>query len=220
MTEEFSFSLRTSSPPVRIVPANDVSFDELLSVFGTADYASKCLCQRLKVAGWIWRDSTLAQRTEMLRAQTGCGSSTASATSGLVAFVGDEPAGWVAVEPRTAFPKLRNSRVPWTGRNEDKDDDSVWAVTCLIVRKKFRGHGLTYAMAHATIEWARACGARALEAYPMTTQPGKDVTWGELNVGAKQVFDDAGFTLVTAPTARRVVMRVDFTVDALGRTVQ
>jgi hypothetical protein len=39
-----------------------------------------------------------------------------------------QPAGWVAVEPRTAYPKLRTSRVPWSGRDEDKDDDGVWQV--------------------------------------------------------------------------------------------
>lgn len=196
--------------PVRIVPANEVTLPDLLDVFGTGDYASRCRCQRLKVPGFIWRDSTLSQRTEMLREQTSCDSPAASATSGLVAFVRDEPAGWVAVEPRSAYPKLRGSRIPWTGRSEDKDDDTVWSVTCLIVRRKFRGQGLTYLMARATIDYARSRGARALEAYPMITQPGKEITWGELNVGAKQVFDEAGFALVTTPTARRVVMRVDF----------
>lgn len=44
---------------VRIVPANEVAWDELDAVFGTADYASRRRCQRLKVDGWIWRDSTL-----------------------------------------------------------------------------------------------------------------------------------------------------------------
>jgi hypothetical protein len=67
--------------------------------------------------------------------------------SGLVAYVDDEPAGWVAVEPRTAYPKLRTSRVPWSGRDEDKGDDGIWAVTCFVVRKGYRGRGLTYPLA-------------------------------------------------------------------------
>ncbi len=127
-----------------------------------------------------------------------------------MAYVDDEPAGWVAVEPRTAYPKLRTSRIPWTGRDEDKDDDGVWAVTCFAVRKGYRGRGLTYHLARATIDFARERGARALEAYPMITQPGKEITWGELHVGARQVFDDAGFEEVSHPTPRRVVMRIDF----------
>jgi hypothetical protein len=44
----------------------------------------------------------------------------------------------------------------------------------------------------------------------MATQPGKVITWGELHVGARQVFEEAGFTEVTHPTPRRYVMRIDF----------
>jgi GNAT superfamily N-acetyltransferase len=198
-----------SAERLTIVPANEASWDDLVAIFGTADYAGRCHCQRLKVVGWIWRDSTPEQRTAMLRRQTSCGDPGAATTSGLVAYVDDEPAGWVAVEPRTAYPKLRSTRIPWAGRREDKDDDDVWAVTCFVVRKGYRGRGLTYPLARATIEFARERGARALEAYPMITQPGKEITWGELNVGARQVFQDAGFEEVSHPTPRRVVMRVD-----------
>jgi GNAT superfamily N-acetyltransferase len=193
-----------------IVPANQASWDDIRAIFGTADYPSRCQCQRFKVPGWIWRDSTHEERTAMLRAQTACGDPDAAATSGLVAYVDGEPAGWVAVEPRTAYPKLRTLRVPWSGRDEDKDDDGIWAVTCFVVRKGYRGRGLTYPLAQATVAFARERGARALEAYPMITQPGKEITWGELHVGARQVFEDAGFGEVNHPTPRRVIMRIDF----------
>ena len=53
-----------------IVPANRASWDDLAAVFGTADYPSRCLCQRYKVAGWVWRDSTQEDRRAMLWAQT------------------------------------------------------------------------------------------------------------------------------------------------------
>lgn len=194
---------------VTIVPANEASWDDLVAIFGTAD-AGRCRCQRFKVVGWIWRDSTQEERTAMLRAQTACGDPDAADTSGLVAYVDGEPAGWVAVEPRTEYPKLRTSPVPWSGRDEDKDDDGIWAVTCFVVRKGHRGRALTYPLARATIDFARERGARALEAYPMITQPGKVITWGEMHVGARQVFEDAGFTEVSHPTLRRVVMRIDF----------
>lgn len=201
-----------------IVPANEASWDDLVAIFGTADYAGQCQCQRFKVVGWIWRDSTQEQRTAMLRAQTGCGDPNAAVTSGLVAYVGDEPVGWVAVEPRTAYPKLRTSRVPWSSRGEDKDDDGVWAVTCFVIRKGYRGRGLTYPLGQATIDFARERGARALEAYAMLTEPGKEITWGELHVGARQVFEDAGFKEISHPTTRRVVMRIDFEPDSDARS--
>jgi GNAT superfamily N-acetyltransferase len=203
------------TPPITaeeltIVPANEASWEDLVAIFGTTDQGH-CQCQRFKIVGWIWRDSTLDQRTAMLRAQTGCGNPDA-ATSGLVAYVNGEPAGWVAVEPRTAYPKLCNSRIqtPWRGRDEDKTDESVWAVTCFAVRKGYRGRGLTYHLARATVNFARDRGARALEAYSMITHAGKEITWGELHVGARQVFEEAGFAEVSHPSPRRVVMRIDF----------
>jgi hypothetical protein len=78
---------------LRIVPANEASWDDLAAIFGITDYPSRCQCQRFKVVGWIWRDSTQEQRTAMLRAQTACGDPNAAATSGLVAYVDDQPAG-------------------------------------------------------------------------------------------------------------------------------
>ncbi len=194
---------------VRIVPAREASWEDLEAIFGTTD-AGHCQCQRFKVMGWIWRDSTQEQRTASLRAQSGCDDPAAVSTSGLVAYVDGDPAGWVTVEPRLAFPKLRSTRVPWTGRSEDKDDEGVWAVTCFVVRTKYRGRGLTYPLARAAVDHARACGATALEAYAMITHPGKVITWGELHVGARQVFEEAGLTEVSHPTPRRVVLSIDF----------
>jgi len=89
-------------------------------------------------------------------------------------------------------------------------------VAAILVNKDFRGRRLTYPLARVTVDLARDRGARALEAYPMITQPGKEITWGELHVGARQVFEEAGFVQVSHPTLRRVVMRVDF--DGGART--
>jgi hypothetical protein len=44
----------------------------------------------------------------------------------------------------------------------------------------------------------------------MITQPGKEITCGELHVGSRDVFADAGFAAVSHPSPRRVVMRIDF----------
>jgi hypothetical protein len=44
----------------------------------------------------------------------------------------------------------------------------------------------------------------------MITEPGEEVTWGELNVGSRGIFAEAGFIEVSHPTLRRVVMRIDF----------
>jgi GNAT superfamily N-acetyltransferase len=193
-----------------IVPANQASDDDIAAIFGVTDYPGRCQCQRYKVPGQFWRESTREQRSAMLREQTACGDPGARATSGLVGYVGDDPAGWVAVEPRTAYPRLATSRVVWRGREEDKDDDGVWAVTCFVVRKGYRGRGLTYQLARATIDFARDRGARAVEGYPIIAPPGKEIPWGDAHVGTRQVFEEAGFAEVSHPSLRCVVMRIEF----------
>jgi GNAT superfamily N-acetyltransferase len=210
-----------------IVPANHASFADLKAVFGERDYSSRCNCQRFKTRGWLWREGTDEQRRAHLRDQANCDDPKATSTTGLVAYLraprqrddpgqrgtgaDATPVGWVAVEPRTEYPRLLGLPTVWKGRpDEDKEDDSVWSVTCFVVRKGYRKRGITYALAAAAVDYARANGARALEAYAMLTQPGREITWGELHVGARQVFAEAGFTEVSRPSVRRAVMRIDF----------
>ena len=197
---------------ITIVPANEASFEDLQTVFGTRGSAAYCQCQRYKLQPReAFGKFPAEERAHRLRMQTECGHPKSKTTSGLVAYLDGEPVGWCAVEPRTAYPGLlRNSPVPWKGRTEDKADDSVWAVTCVFARAGFRRRGVGYALARAAVDFARERGARALEAYPMLTKPGEDITWGELNVGTRSMFEAAGLAEVSHPTKRRVVMRVDF----------
>ncbi|CAN5300552.1 hypothetical protein BH20ACT13_BH20ACT13_12980 [soil metagenome] len=44
----------------------------------------------------------------------------------------------------------------------------------------------------------------------MITDPGEEISWGELHVGSRSIFAAAGFAEVSHPTPRRVVMRIDF----------
>ena len=189
---------------MRIVPANEASWDDLQTVFGTRGPAARCQCQRYKLRpGEAFARFPAEERAFRLRQQC-----SGEETAGLIAYLDGEPVGWCAVEPRTAYGGLlRNNRVPWEGRAEDKTDDSVWAVTCLFARAGFRKRGISRALARAAVDFARERGARAIEGYPITT---KNVIQEELHVGTEGVFADAGFTEVSRPTLRRVVMRVDF----------
>jgi hypothetical protein len=47
----------------------------------------------------------------------------------------------------------------------------------------------------------------------MLTKPRHIITIDEIHVGSRSVFDAAGFTEVSRPTKRRVVMRIDFPPD-------
>jgi GNAT superfamily N-acetyltransferase len=200
----------TTDPAISVVPSNEASWDDLKAVFGTRGEAFKCQCQWYKIPHSQWRSVPRDERAQRLRAQTGCGRPRARTASGLVAYLDGEPAGWCAIESRTAYVRLLDTRVPWTGRAEDRADDGVWALTCFVTRTGFRRRGASRALARAAVDFARLRGARAVEGYPMITAPGQEITWGELHVGSRSIFAAAGFAEVSRPTLRRVVMRIDF----------
>jgi GNAT superfamily N-acetyltransferase len=195
---------------ISVRPANEASWDDLQAVFGPRGGPAKCQCQAFKIRDRDWRSVPVRERAERLREQSRCGQPRAESTNGLIAYLDGEPVGWCAVEPRTAYLRLLRTRVPWTGRDEDKTDDGVWSVTCFVTRTGFRRLGVSRALAAATPGFARKHGARAIEGYPMITQPGQEITWGELYVGSRSIFAAAGFAEVSRPTLRRVVMRIDF----------
>jgi GNAT superfamily N-acetyltransferase len=197
---------------IRILPARRATCEDLQTVFGSRGSAAICQCQRFKLAPReAFKSFPVEERAFRLRKQTNCGQPQATTTSGLVAYLGDEPVGWCAVEPRPAYEGLvRVFRVPWDGRSEDKTDESVWAVTCVFARVGFRRRGVGHALAQAAVDFARQRGARALEAYPMLTRPGEEITWGELYMGTPGMFAAAGLTEVNRPSLRRAVMRIDF----------
>lgn len=184
------------------LPANRAATEDVEALFATGG-ARKCRCQALKVPGWIWRDSTQDERETSLLEQAACG--TDGPTSGLIGYVDGDPAGWVAVEPRENYPRIWSRKQPWM--RMDPELDGVWSVTCFVVRKGFRGTGLTYELAAATVAYGEQVGARVLEGYPMEPAEGKTVIWDEASVGLVQVFLEAGYEVVASPTLRRRVVR-------------
>jgi len=150
------------------------------------------------VPDFTWRPADAA-----LVEQTACG--TDGPTSGLVGYLGDEPVGWVAVEPREHYPRIWARRQPWM--RMDPDAEGIWSVTCFVVRTGHRKQGLMYELAAATVEYGRQVGARVLEGYPTEQPPGKTVIWDEASVGLLQVFLEAGYTVHAEPTMRRRVVR-------------
>ena len=196
-------------PAISVLPANEASWDDLQTVFGTTGPAVWCQCQRFKLhRKEYFAGFPAEERADRLRQQTDAGHPESDTTSGLVAYLDGEPVGWCAVEPRSHYEGLvRNNRVPWQGRDEDKTDDSVWAVTCFFIRRGYRKRGVSRVLAQAAVSFARDRGARAIEGYPITTT---NVITEELLVGTVSVFADAGLSAVSRPTLRRVVMRLDF----------
>jgi GNAT superfamily N-acetyltransferase len=198
---------------ITCTPANEVPWSDLEAVLGSVAASRSCWCQRYKLhRGEAFGRFPAEERAGRLREQA-CPDGVDPAagphtTAGLVAYRDGEPVGWCAVEPRPAYHGLvRNQKVPWEGRDEDRTDATTWAVTCFVTRAGYRKQGVASALARAAVDFARARGARALEGYPITST---NALLEEFHVGTERMFLDAGFREIGRPTVRRAVMRLDF----------
>ena len=68
---------------------------------------------------------------------------------GLLAFEDDMPVGWVAVAPRSEFTRIVRSRT-----TPPVDDEPVWVIPCITVRKAHRGRGIAVDLIRAAVAYA------------------------------------------------------------------
>lgn len=123
------------------------------------------------------------------------------AEPGVLAYIGADPAGWLAIQPRAAYPRLARSR-----SLKSIDDTPVWSVTCFFVAKANRRNGLSVGLLRAAVQHAAARGASIVEGYPVDPRGGKlpdAFAWH----GTREAFERAGFMEVARPSATRAIMR-------------
>ena len=195
-----------TEPDLRMVPANQASWDDLQTIL--TGLARRCQCTRVRLGDGDFFRMPESGREDLFRSETHCDDPRSTETIGIVGYLEDEPVAWCAVDRRSVYGRVLGSPVAWTGRSEYKDDQTVWAIPCFVVRRGFRGRGYTHQLVRGAVEHARARGAAAIEGYPMLTE-GREVTWDEFRVGPVSAFAAAGFAEVSHPTKRRVVMRLE-----------
>ena len=128
---------------------------------------------------------------------------------GFLAYLDEEPVGWVGVGIRTALPRLAASRtIPAV------DDLPVWSIGCFRIRPGYRRRGVATALLGAVVDAARDAGAPGVEAYPIDPR-GRRVEVGAGYVGIASTFDAAGFRRVLVTDARsgslpRLLVRLEF----------
>ena len=126
---------------------------------------------------------------------------------GVLAYSGDEVAGWAATAPRSELPFERSPKIPHV------DDLPVWSVWCIRVRPGYRGQGISRVLLDGAVAYARSHGAPAVEGYPVDNQ-GQKVDLTMAYVGTRKLFEGAGFTKAADTTSvsggfPRVLMRLD-----------
>lgn len=188
---------------ISIQPATAELFADVQRTWAGGGDGRGCQCQWWTITNAEWQSTSQPERAQLFRDEL-----EAEPAPGLIAYVGDEPAGWVRVGPRTRQRRLARtknfaqSREPW-------DDDSVWAVSCFVVRKEHRGEGLNDRLLAAAVDFARQSGARVVEAYPLDPGAGAKKDSSSLFHGVVSTFVKAGFEEVARPRPDLAIVALD-----------
>jgi GNAT superfamily N-acetyltransferase len=126
---------------------------------------------------------------------------------GLIGYLGDEPAGWVSVGPRTGFGRILRSPITHLPPDE-RADASVWAVVCFWMPRVRRGQGIGRALLAAAVKHARLRGAAIIEGYPVDTH-GRRIPTSDAFTGTLDLFRDAGFVRVSERVQGRPLVRLE-----------
>ena len=120
---------------------------------------------------------------------------------GILAYHQSEAIAWCSVAPRDAFPPLQRSRVL-----KPVDQQPVWSIVCLFLRKDYRGQGMTVELVRAAVAFAAAHGAHLVEGYPIDTdRDNYPVAFAPS--GFVSTFRRAGFTEILRRSDTRPIMR-------------
>lgn len=122
---------------------------------------------------------------------------------GLIAYLKREPVGWCALAPRQEYVVLERSRIL-----KPVDDQPVWSVSCLFIKKGYRRRGVSTLLLRAALEFAAKQGARIVEGYPVEPSMEKmpdPFLWH----GIPSAFLRAGFREVERRSRTRPIMRFE-----------
>ncbi|MFT3915687.1 MAG: GNAT family N-acetyltransferase [Anaeromyxobacteraceae bacterium] len=186
-------------PPFTFRPLTPDRWPDLERLFGPNGACEGCWCTFFRYPKPEWRTGKGEGNRARQRAYVDAGH-----VPGLLAYDGDAPVGWVAVEPREAYPVVLASRLTRPGPG--REAGGTWAITCFYAPRASRGRGLMRALVDAAVAHARAGGAARVEAYPVDPDGRTDA--GALYHGHARVFRAAGFRVLGRPSpARAIVVR-------------
>ncbi|MGU3643927.1 GNAT family N-acetyltransferase [Microbacterium sp. C23T] len=189
---------------ITIEPATADRFDDAQHALSGGGDGHGCQCQWWMITNAEWQKTSQEQREGLLRDEIDAGPPPA-----LIAYVDGEAAGWVRIGPRTKQVRIGRTRNFSDASQEPWDDDSVWSVSCFVVRKEHRQHGLNAKLLDAAIDYARTSGARVIEAYPLDLDAGKKIPVNDLFHGVLSTFEEAGFREVARPKPHLAIVSLD-----------
>lgn len=173
---------------------------DLETLFGPRGACGGCWCMAWRLNRKAFEQGKGAGNRAALRKLA-----KAATPPGILGYLDGEPVGWCAVAPREAYPALERSRVL-----KKVDDQPVWSVSCLVVRKDCRKKGISVELLRAAIDFVKKQGGSIVEGYPV--EPQKDdmpavFAW----TGVASAFVKAGFHECARRSDTRPIMRHEIT---------
>jgi GNAT superfamily N-acetyltransferase len=191
-------------PHITIEPATADRLADAQHTWENGGDGRSCQCQWWTITNAEWQKSSQHERAELFREEVETGPA-----PGLIAYVDGEPAAWVRVGPRLRQRRLARTKAFASHSAEPWDDDSVWSVSCFVVRKEHRGRGLNERLLAAAVDFARDSGARVVEAYPLDPEAGSKKSSSSLFHGIVSTFVNAGFHEVARPRPDLAIVALD-----------
>jgi GNAT superfamily N-acetyltransferase len=164
-------------------------------LFGRNGACGGCWCMYWKLRGKAFSENTGDRARQLQKAIVD-----SKTVPGLLAYSEGYPVGWIAVEPRSAYPKLAYSRIL-----EPVDDQEVWSVTCFFVEKKHRRKGITVELLKAAVAYVKSRGGTIVEGYPVDAQANQADAF--VFTGTASAFKRAGFVEVARNSPTRPIFR-------------
>jgi GNAT superfamily N-acetyltransferase len=187
-------------PQVRVEALQPSRWKDVERLFGAKGACAGCWCMFWRLEeGERFDDVKGATAKRRFKALV-----TKGQAHGFLAYVDDEPVGWLSAGKRRDFKKL--DRAPSLACD---DADRVHALPCFFVKSGFRGQGVASALLAAAVKALKREGAKVLEGYPVKpAKPGAPIPAAFAYTGTVPLFEQAGFRVVQAkPTGKQRVRR-------------
>ncbi|MCC7118243.1 MAG: GNAT family N-acetyltransferase [Anaerolineales bacterium] len=165
-------------------------------LFGEQGACGGCWCMYWKLRGKAFSQNAGDGARQMQKSVVD-----AKIIPGLLVYSEGYPVGWVAIEPRSQYPRLAHTRTL-----KSVDSQEVWSVTCFYIEKKHRHKGLALELLKAAVAHAQKHGAKIVEGYPL--DGGKSEAPVAVFTGVASTFQQAGFVEVARHAPTRPIFRL------------
>ncbi|MEM7348633.1 MAG: GNAT family N-acetyltransferase [Chloroflexota bacterium] len=171
---------------LEIHPVTQERWEDFERFFESKGAPHYCWCM-----AWRSMDKSIAKPTKFDKKAAMKQRVEADVPIGLLAYFEGEPIAWCSIAPRETYRTLGG----------DQTKEKVWSLACFFVKHAFRNQGITHRLLQEAIKYAKANGARYLEAYPVDPD-----SPSYRFMGVKPMFEESRFEFIKKAGTRRYVM--------------